>query len=296
MPRDGDDMPMITSNAPQQNGENAKERCGCGQRAVWRGRLLFLAYFAAISHDVPAAHGLASSYEKFSALKNKYDKAGGILYKQSVLSQKEFDVCRRELESLIGKGGSLRLADETTSSVARNRIGGRIPPDSVIVDTLRNPEGSIFQLINEVEGADGNFVLSGEVPVEVRIYEKSGAGMEWHVDDVLFDPEQTEVVLTIENSSDCATIWEEGKDDANPGKRVEVETAPNSAILIKAGGARHKVTPLKYGKRVILKFVYAREGATLIDGAEKHIKQFASSSSLSRPKKQKRGSNSKKKR
>ena len=285
-------MPMITSNAPQQNGENAKERCGCGQRAVWRGRLLFLAYFAAISHDVPAAHGLASSYEKFSALKNKYDKAGGILYKQSVLSQKEFDVCRRELESLIGKGGSLRLADETTSSVARNRIGGRIPPDSVIVDTLRNPEGSIFQLINEVEGADGNFVLSGEVPVEVRIYEKSGAGMEWHVDDVLFDPGQIEIVLTMENTSDCVTIWEEGQAETDP-KRVEVETSPNSAIFIKAGGARHKVSPLKYGRRVIIKFVYAREGATLVDGAEKHIKQFAASSS--RPKKRRRGTNSSKK-
>jgi len=142
---------------------------------------------------------------------------------------------------------------------------------------LRNPEGSIFQLINEVEGTNCNFELSEEIPVEVRIYEQAGAGMEWHADDILFEPEQAEVVLTMENNSDCVTIWEEGKDDTNPGKRVEVETSPNSAILIKAGGARHKVSPLKYGRRVILKFVYAREGATLVDGAEKHIKQFDSS-------------------
>jgi len=117
--------------------------------------------------------------------------------------------------------------------------------------------------------------------------------MEWHADDVLFDPAQIEVVLTMENTSDCVTTWEEGKDDSNP-RRVEVETTSNSAILIKAGGARHKVSPLKYGRRVILKFVYAREGATLIDGAEQHMKQFASSSS--RSKKRKRGANGKKKR
>ena len=223
--------------------------------------------------------------QKFSSLQKQYEKAGGILYRQSVLSQEEFDVCRRDLLSLIGKGGSLRLADETTSSVASNRVGGRIPPGSAIADVLRNPRGSISRLINEVEGkvddGDGRMlVLSDDVPVEVRIYEKEGAGMEWHVDDVLYSPSQVEVVLTMENNSDCITIWEEG--ESSSSKRVEAaETTPNSAILIKAGGARHKVSSLKNGRRVILKFVYVQKGAALIDGAEQHTQQFASSSSSS---------------
>jgi len=233
-------------------------------------------------------------HHKFSPLKKQYQKAGGILYRQSVLSQEEFDACKRELVSLIGKGGSLRLTDETTSSVASNRVGGRIPPDSGIVDILRNPKGSISRLINEVEGGAGwgggggsNLVLSSDVPIEVRIYEMTGAGMEWHVDDVMFAPNQVEVVLTIENTSDCVTIWEEGsRGDLYP-RRVEVETSSNSAILIKAGGVRHKVSALKNGRRVILKFVYVFEGSTLVEGAEHHMKQFASSSS-SRPNKQKR--------
>ena len=240
-------------------------------------------------------------YQKFSSLQKQYEKAGGILYRQSVLSQEEFDVCRRDLLSLIGKGGSLRLADETTSSVASNRVGGRIPPDSAIADVLRNPRGSISRLINEVEGiharsddGDGRMlVLSDDVPVEVRIYEKEGAGMEWHVDDVLYAPSQVEVVLTMENNSDCITIWEE--EGKSSSKRVEAETTPNSAILIKAGGARHKVSSLKNGRRVILKFVYVQKGATLIEGAEQHTQQFASSSSSSRSKKRtKRGGAAKK--
>ena len=242
-------------------------------------------------------------HQKFSPLQKQYEKAGGILYRQSVLSQEEFDVCRRELSSLVGKGGSLRLADETTSSVASNRVGGRIPPDSTIADVLRNPKGSISRLINEVEGkvegdddGDGHIlVLSEDVPVEVRIYEKEGAGMEWHVDDVLYSPSQVEVVLTMENTSDCITIWEEGEEGESSSTRVEAETTPNSAILIKAGGARHKVSSLKNGRRVILKFVYVQRGATLIEGAEQHTQQFASSSSSSHSKKRtKRGGAAKK--
>ena len=238
-------------------------------------------------------------HEKWSQLQKQYEKAGGILYRQSVLSQEEFDVCRRELISLIGKGGSLRLADETTSSVASNRVGGRIPPDNIIADVLRNPRGSISRLINEVEGkvegdgdGDGHMlVLSDDVPVEVRIYEKEGAGMEWHVDDGLYSPSQVEVVLTMENNSDCVTIWEEG---GSSSKRVEAETTPNSAILIKAGGARHKVSSLKNGRRVILKFVYVQKGAKLIVGAEQHTQQFASSSSSRSKKRTKRGAAAKK--
>ena len=235
-------------------------------------------------------------HQEFSSLQKQYEKAGGILYRQSVLSQEEFDVCRRDLLSLIGKGGSLRLSDETTSSVASNRVGGRIPPDSAIADVLRNPRGSISRLINEVEGihtrtssddGDGRMlVLSDDVPVEVRIYEKEGAGMEWHVDDVLYSPSQVEVVLTMENNSDCITIWEE--EGKSSSKRVEAETTPNSAILIKAGGVRHKVSSLKNGRRVILKFVYVQKGATLIEGAEQHTQQFASSSSSSSSRSKKR--------
>ena len=109
--------------------------------------------------------------------------------------------------------------------------------------------------------------------------------MGWHVDDIIYqNTKQIEVVLTLENTSDCCTMWrphdqpilpaavktisqEEDDDDDDLNKRdttkrdqeknsngneefrVEsVQTTPNSAILIKAGGVLHKVSPLSYGR------------------------------------------------
>jgi hypothetical protein len=125
--------------------------------------------------------------------------------------------------------------------------------------------------------------------------------MEWHVDDALYNPEQIEIVFTIENNSDCVTKWDlhdntdkinsSSKSNSNRNnhkikkgsqkvtKRVEVETEPNSAILIKAGpnGAPHFVSALKTGRRSILKFVFIEEGATLLDDAKDHVNQFTTS-------------------
>ena len=31
--------------------------------------------------------------------------------------------------------------------------------------------------------------------------------MGWHIDDIIYHPEQIEVVFTLENTSDCCTMW-----------------------------------------------------------------------------------------
>ena len=98
--------------------------------------------------------------------------------------------------------------------------------------------------------------------------------MEWHVDDVIYqNTKQIEVVLTLENTSNCCTMWrphdqpiltdddlntsgdtsrkeQENNSGNNHNKfRVEsVQTTPNSAILIKAGSVLHKVSSLSYGR------------------------------------------------
>lgn len=113
-----------------------------------------------------------------------------------------------------------------------------------------------------------------DIHVQIRIYEKTGAGMEWHLDDIIYEnTKQIEVVFTLENTSDCCTMWRphdqpiilstaatimstatksleddsiiisssssSKHDNTNNNKyRVEsVQTTPNSAILIKAGNS-----------------------------------------------------------
>ena len=198
----------------------------------------------------------------------------GMLYKTSVLSKEEFSDVVEELDTL-----SLNSVKETTSSVAKNRTGARIPSDSKIYSILSNENGDFMKLINELvssnEGSNSRMVLSDIVPIEMRIYEQRGASMEMHYDDVLFTPEQIEVVFTIENTSDCSTLWEEK--DGEKKIMKEVQTEKNSAIILFAGeklGCRHAVSPLKQGKRVILKFVFVQENAAFLEDADVHVKQF----------------------
>lgn len=117
-------------------------------------------------------------------------------------------------------------------------------------------------LIQKLVGAA--YELSTDVPVELRVYEKPGAGMDWHVDDVLYDPTpQLEVVLTLENTSDCRTMFKvPGSDNTDDSNVQIVETDVNSSLIILAGGVPHCVTSLKHGKRSILKCAYVDPSAT----------------------------------
>lgn len=116
--------------------------------------------------------------------------------------------------------------------------------------------------------------------------------MEWHVDDILFSNPQTEVVFTIENSSDCMTMWKRKPRSNHSNKKgsyditEQVETEPNSAILIQAGGPMHKVSALRSGRRIILKFVFVEEGAEILDDAR--CDQFSNSNTSKRKKKKRK--------
>ncbi len=101
--------------------------------------------------------------------------------------------------------------------------------------------------------------------------------MEWHIDDILYDPPQVEVVLTLENSSDCCTLWKklaqyaQQQVQSTKSQIESVQTTPNSAIILKSGGVSHKVSALCHGKRSILKFAFVKNGAVLLDDMRKHV-------------------------
>jgi hypothetical protein len=203
------------------------------------------------------------------------------------------------------------LVDEKESSFATNRIGAVLDRNSEVYKVFSYDEGSICRLVNTLVDNDDDaesekddlllgskMILSPDIPIEIRIYEKTGAGMEWHVDDIIYtNTKQVEVVFTLENTSDCCTMWkphdqpiqlpssvaDDWRDDddgssnssnnSNNNKyRIEsVQTTPNSAILIKAGSVEHKVSSLSYGRRVILKMAFVREGALMSDEMRGHV-------------------------
>jgi len=94
--------------------------------------------------------------------------------------------------------------------------------------------------------------------------------MDWHTDDVLYTHPQVEVIFTVFNTSNCRTMY---KDKSERGDDLyEVETEPNSVLLVPAGDALHKVSPLKYGKRIIVKFVFNYEHSELLNSC--NVAQF----------------------
>lgn len=179
------------------------------------------------------------------------EKHGGILYRTSVFNKEEYAAITEDVNRAMGQ-----LSEESSLSVAKHRLGTVLSPTSRAYPIFR--EGSLQKLVQQVTSED--YELSKHVPIEIRSYERRGACMAWHSDDILYcDPPQIEVVWTFENSSDCQTMWK-----TENGKVESVETEKNSAILLRAGGPAHCVTSLKRGKRVIIKCVYAAKHATFV--------------------------------
>lgn len=211
-------------------------------------------------------------------------EGGMVYYGTSVLPLSDFD---RLLEEVRGMLSTTRLCEERATSVATNRQGVALSDHSPLIPLLdrslstwiprqlhkqqrhvrrhpgacpSSPDGTLTR------ASHAAYVLSPDVPVELRVYQWPGAAMAWHVDDVLYDPPQLEVVVTLENTSDCVTLWKPSASSSSSSVKSAsavraIETDPNSALLLVAGGAPHCVTALTRGKRTIVKLVYVRPGA-----------------------------------
>jgi hypothetical protein len=103
---------------------------------------------------------------------------------------------------------AMKHLTEEHSSIAQHRLGTTISHDintgSDIIRILQ--EGLIFSLLKRIvvnNNDDNNckVLLSENIPVEIHVYEHSGASMAWHQDDLLYDPPQIEVVFTVDNTS-----------------------------------------------------------------------------------------------
>ena len=198
-----------------------------------------------------------------AASKRRFD-TDGVLYRQSVCTKEELYAIQYELAE------AMKQVSEERSSIAQHRTGATLSRNGEIAKILQ--QGSIFSLVQRAVGNDIGLEMkvAEEIPIEMRIYERAGASMAWHVDDILYDPPQIEIVFTVENTSDCATLW---KVASNMHRQ---ETHPNSIIVLKAGGPEHCVTALKRGRRVIVKCAYVLEGAKFV--GEEYQNQFKEAS------------------
>ena len=131
--------------------------------------------------------------------------------------------------------------------------------------------------INRIAGMPSPPLITSEYPMELRVY-RVGAGMDWHVDDCLFDRPQCEVVLVLENTSDSFTEFI----DAD-GVLHSEWTPPNSALLVRAGGAKHRVQSLKRGERTIVKLVYKAEGSSPVAEGWRHLDSLPGLRAKQRP-------------
>lgn len=111
-----------------------------------------------------------------SPLRQKFESAGGVLYKQGVLSTDEYGALKKELHSL-----SLRMTDEggasknskgsknnaSNSSFAKNRTGSQLPVGAL--EMLTDENGSLCRLVRTIAGGEegGRMVLAPDIPMEV---------------------------------------------------------------------------------------------------------------------------------
>ena len=82
--------------------------------------------------------------------------------------------------------------------------------------------------------------------------------------------------------SNCGPQSQRMLNRASPVKHSEW-TPPNSALLVRAGGARHRVQPLKRGERTIVKLVYKAEGSSPVAEGWRHLDSLPGLRAKQRP-------------
>ena len=239
-----------------------------GHAKRMRHRRLRLAAFALVGprfvHSLAAVTSVARS-----GTQRGYSR-DGISLVRNFLSPEAFALVCEDTRKLRGQ-----LKPEK-GSMAVGRLGRILDSRSDAYAMLTSDEtaGRINHLTQPAKP-----LVASEYPIELRVY-RVGSGMDWHVDDALYTAPQCELVLVLDNTSDSVTEWTDAT-----GELHSEWTPPNSALLVRAGGARHRVQPLRRGERTILKMVWCETGSTpLEDRFYDHLDSLPGLRSKQRPK------------
>ena len=231
----------------------------------------------------------STNWEAHSLRRQYQHNGNNILYKKSILTTQEVTSVNSALQSMNIE--QYLTSENASQSFATNRKGMSISrhneAGAMLYDIFgRVGGGSMHTLVNAMSISESSeltsddyydapqeMILAPDIPIELRIYETHGAGMGWHIDDVLYKPRpQIEIIYTVDNTSDCCTMW---RCCINRNVVASIQTTPNSALLLQAGGVEHKVSPLTYGKRTILKMAYIPKMGTMFDtNMSKHTSHY----------------------
>lgn len=194
----------------------------------------------------------------------------GVAFVRDFLPQGIFEEIVADCRSLRGN------MKREKNSIALGRLGRMVDRNSITHARLTSE--SVVQRVSRLAGQT---LVPSEYPIEMRVY-TSGACMDWHKDDEMYDMPQLEMVYCLENTSDSETEW---IIDGDEGLCSEW-TPPNSALLVRAGesGARHRVRPLRRGERTILKLIWHSPDSVPIDRFWTHMDSFPGLRSGQRPK------------
>ena len=109
------------------------------------------------------------------------------------------------------------------------------------------------------------YKLMPRFPIEYRIYPQGSEGMHMHSDLQMTDPNQLEIVLTIENNSTSKFKWIENN------KINKLHPKANTLVIVEPNGIKHGVSSVKKGYRTILKFIIEFEGSKKLDSYYREI-------------------------
>jgi len=178
----------------------------------------------------------------------------GFVYIPNLLGDADFRAVVEEFEA------SRRYLVDEGPCFAQGRTAMLAPAGGAVEHTFASTD--VAERLLQA-GVEPSIEVALDLPIEYREY-NVGSTMLWHRDPVLSDPPQLELVYTITNSSDSMTEWVPGYLELGRGERHALWTAPNSALLVRAGGPLHMVRAVTIGTRAIAKVVFLHKSARRI--------------------------------
>ena len=185
---------------------------------------------------------------KYLKLKNSIQQKGGydsknlnsIWIEENFFSEKEFSQILDDIKNC-------KLKDDERSSNRKTMCLSKLKYKNLYDRIYKNCKFTAF--IDSIKDNNCKLKLEPSFPIEYRKYFTGSKGMNWHRDLSMFEPDCFEIVLTLTNNSDSKFEWMENN------KVKSILPKANTLVAVRPESILHRVSPINYGERTILKFI-----------------------------------------